>query len=749
MIGSALAGGASGAALWLAFPPVDLGPVAFVALVPLVFVFRTQPARRVALAGAVFALTFFGLLVSWTRLFGPEAYLALVGLQTAWMVLTLYVGRLWLRRVATGGVTVFPVVFLAGEYLRSNFPLGGFPWGGLGYSQHDFLLLLQLSSVAGVWGVSFMVALFNSFVTEAVIRRGSLRSYAGWLTGGAATVLLVPALVPIAQPSGDRVRIAIVQGNAPEGTEDPTIDDEEVFLNHVQLTRTLPADLDLVVWPESALGEDPRGHPVFGRQLEALIEEANRPFLVGANVPVGVDRFRNSNIFYDAEGRPIDFYDKRHLVPFGEYFPWRARLEPILGGFIEQLELLPRDGIPGTEATVFPVGGGDFGSVICYESAYPGLVRSLIRNGAGVLVVSTNNSSFERSALSEQHVALSQLRAAENRMWLAHAALTGISAVVAPSGEVLSTAGLFEGATLIADTRLQEGLTLYARLGDWAPVLALVWMVTALVSAAASRRREAWVAPLEEAVERALVIIPTFNEAESISLVLDGVLDAVPDAEVLVVDDSSPDGTGRLVEERSDPRVHLLTRPVKEGLGGAYREGFRWGLERGFNRFVEMDADLSHDPMAVPRLLAAAGVAPVVVGSRYVQGGGIEGWSLLRHVLSRSGNAYARLALGVPVRDSTSGFRCLRREVLETIEASKTSSQGYVFQIDLIRRALRAGFPVVEVPILFSERRAGKSKISRRIILEALGNVAVWGIGDLVTGRRHLPSGLSHYISAI
>ncbi len=224
---------------------------------------------------------------------------------------------------------------------------------------------------------------------------------------------------------------------------------------------------------------------------------------------------------------------------------------------------------------------------------------------------------------------------------------------------------------------------------------------------------------------RACVVLPTYNERENIAAIVPAILAASPELDVLVVDDSSPDGTGALAQELAgrEPRVRVLHRQRKEGLGRAYLAGFEVALGAGYGRILEMDADFSHDPSRLPALLATSRDADLVLGSRYVPGGGTRNWGLGRRLLSRGGSLYARLILGVPVRDLTGGFKCFRREVLERIDLRSVTSAGYAFQIELTYRALRAGFRVVEVPIVFADRRVGQSKMSRAIVLEALGKV--------------------------
>ncbi len=225
-----------------------------------------------------------------------------------------------------------------------------------------------------------------------------------------------------------------------------------------------------------------------------------------------------------------------------------------------------------------------------------------------------------------------------------------------------------------------------------------------------------------------LVILPTYNECETLEEVVCGVLAASAFVEILIVDDHSPDGTGEIADRLTaqHSHVHVLHRPDKGGLGSAYRAGFRWGLDRGFDVLVEMDADLSHDPAALPPLLEATSSADVVVGSRYVPGGRTENWPWHRRALSRGGNRYVQLVSGVPVHDATSGYRAFRREVLEELDVDSLRSEGYSFQLETVLCAWRKGFTIAELPITFVERRSGASKISRAIIFEALWRVLLW-----------------------
>lgn len=228
---------------------------------------------------------------------------------------------------------------------------------------------------------------------------------------------------------------------------------------------------------------------------------------------------------------------------------------------------------------------------------------------------------------------------------------------------------------------------------------------------------------------KSLVIIPTYNEIENVESITSAVLRVTSsDTHVLVVDDSSPDGTGELVKKlmENEPRLKLLSRPAKQGLGRAYIAAFRWGLEKDYDVFVEMDADFSHRPEDLVELLKAVKDADFAIGSRYVKGGRTVNWGILRKIISRGGSLYARMILGYPVSDWTGGFSAWKRNVLEGIDLDSVRSEGYSFQIEMKYRGKKNGFRAVEVPIVFEDRRVGKSKMSSRIVIEAF--IRVWGM---------------------
>lgn len=255
-----------------------------------------------------------------------------------------------------------------------------------------------------------------------------------------------------------------------------------------------------------------------------------------------------------------------------------------------------------------------------------------------------------------------------------------------------------------------------------------------------------------------LVIIPTYNERENLETIVDRVRAASDDIDMLIVDDGSPDGTGEIADSlaRLHARVHVLHRTSKDGLGAAYLAGFAWGRAAGYRHLVEMDADGSHHPEDLPRLIALLVDNDLALGSRWVPGGSVENWPLQRVLLSRGGNLYARLALGISVKDATGGFRAFRTEALDRVDLRTVESQGYCFQVDLLWRALERGLTVVEMPITFTERVHGESKMSGSIVRESLVKVTLWGVRrrlrearEVFIYRRRLPSVRAGYHRAL
>ncbi len=779
-IGAALV---SGGLLWLANPPVELQPLAFVAVVPFLWAVRRARPRRGLLLGFVFGFTYLALLLYWIRLFGTLAWGGLAVTSAAYPGLFGLVAPLvWRDERSLRSAVGLAALWSLTEYLRAMWPLGGFTWGGLGYTQTDNGFLMPLASVTGVWGLSLIVLLVNVLVLLALERlgllpedrrrrepaaaggadrtgamsadrrvdRGSSRRpvRAALLAAAGISVVLAPGLIPIPQPNGPPVDVAILQGNDIEHRlADPFEEDVRIARNHARLERALASDPpDLSVWPENSLDEDPTSYAPFGRLVRSSVRAVGRPALIGAITGRPGDAQFNEALLYDGSGRMVDRYRKVHLVPFGEFVPWRNVL-----GWISALQQIPRDLTPGdrvhpvacpaADAACGRLAGVPFATVICFENIFPSLDRRAVAAGAQFLVVATNNASYERTAASRQHLVMSRLRAVENGRWVVHAAISGISAFIDPEGRVHQPTGLFELATDRFTIRASTARTLYSRLGDWLPWasgLAVVGLILVPRRRAGPRGEPP---PLRPGA-RALVVLPTYNERETVAQVIERTLrsssdaadsdPAIPSVDILVVDDGSPDGTAAVVAELSaaEPRVRLLRRNRKQGLAAAYSAGFGVALREDYDVVVEMDADLSHQPEELPRLLDAVGRLDLAVGSRYVKGGSVTNWGVVRRMLSRGGNAYTRIMLGIPVRDATSGYRAFRRTLLAELLADGIHSDGYGFQIELAYRAWRRGAAVGEVPITFREREHGHSKISRRIVVEALGLVAVWGIRD-------------------
>jgi len=480
------AGALSGVATALAFPPHDVGLLAFFSLIPLALVFRAGKAPQVAVAAGVFGLVFFGLLFPWIHLFGTAAYVLLVVLETAFVVVLLLVG-LTLRRRLPPALTplAFGAAFLAGEFLRSHAPLGGFPWGGLGYTQHDHAAILRLAAYTGVWGISLLIATVNAILAEALVIVPAAPGRAVALLGLAAALALAPGLLPVPVPKGAAMTPALVQRPPPVRDPSQGSAQEQSLRSEAALTRTLAGrKIGLVVWPEGSFDNDPLTTASLAGPLLQSIRATGASFVVGASVDAPGPRFRNESLFIRPDGILAARYVKMHLVPFGEYVPGRR----FLASWIHELDKVPADGVAGTSPTVFSLSQGKFGTVICYETAYPELVGSFVARGARMIVVSTNNASYRRTAASAQMVAISQLRAAEQRMWVAQSALTGISAVIAPTGQVVERTKLFDTQVLTPTIRFATTRTAYGRYGDWLP--AILFVVALATMAGGPLRKE-------------------------------------------------------------------------------------------------------------------------------------------------------------------------------------------------------------------------------------------------------------------
>jgi apolipoprotein N-acyltransferase len=718
----------SGALLSLSLPPAGVWPLVWLAPIPLLWLVRTSRPGRAALCGFVFGIAYFGALLYWILLFGELGWAALVLTSGAFLAAfgALAPAVWWPSRPILGTFGLAALWTLV-EWIRSMVPVGGFTWGQLGVTQVD-APGLPLASIGGVWALSFAVLLASGFLLLALERWGSgRRAAAAWLLVAAVGVAVVPAAISPSEPDGRTLEVAAIQVDV-ASVQDLVGSEEDAAVARLNIDRHLRlADdpPDLVVWGEGALDPGVTGDPAVMSRVREAIAAVGTPTIAGAVIddPDGAEH--TSTLAFDGTGRVVDRYDKVKLVPFGEYVPFRSEL-----GWISATDQVPVDRTPGTDVRPVSIPGLPvIGTPICYENSFPTIDREMVADGAGFLVVVINNASYGHTAASEQHLQMSRLRAVENGRWVVHAAVSGISAIIAPDGRVVDSRGLFEPSTMREEIRASDRETPYTRFGDWVPWGSLVLVLGLFALPRGRRRPVREPGPLPER-PRALVILPTYNEAATIERVLDGIAAIDGDIEVLVVDDGSPDGTGALVRARAetDPRITLVERPRKSGLASAYALGFERAIADGYDLAVEMDSDLSHRPEDLPRLLEAVRGHDLVIGSRYVPGGSVTNWSQARVALSKAGNLYARSWLGFKVHDATSGFRVYRTGALREITATPVASDGYGFQIELVYRAWNLGLSIGEAPISFREREHGESKISRRIVVEALWLVTMWGL---------------------
>lgn len=718
---------ASGVLLFAANPPLGWWPLAFLALVPLLLAFRGTTPMRGAVLGATFGVVYLGLLLYWLALFGELAWGGLVAVQSLFLALFgLLVPVVTRDRGPLVSGLAIAAAWVAVESARSSFPLGGFGWGAPAYSQAADPWLMRLAPLTGAWGMSFVVVAVNAWVASALSTRSTSRGR-GVAVAVAACLVVVPFLVPVHAPSGPTVDVAVVQITVPKGLAlEREAEIREVaarhFRAHGSLARSAPRP-DLVVWAEDALDIDPTRDPELGEGLRQALATLGVPTLLGAITGPPQGPQSNELLLFDAQGELVDRRAKSHLVPFGEYVPFREQLS-----FLDVLDQIEHDLVPGTEVRPLTLDEMRIADLICFENLFPQIARSQVADGGGFIVVPSNNSAYLASAASEQHLAITRVRAAENARWAAHASISGISAFVSPTGEVFDRTDLFQPTVIRRELPTSTSRTPYNRFGDWF-AWASVWATVGLVLFPA-RRKRAWraVPDLPER-PRTLVLLPTYNERATILDVVERLLALPHELDLLIIDDDSPDGTADAVEALGHPRARVLRRPKKSGLASAYLTGFQIVSDEGYDLAVEMDSDLSHDPDELPRLLDGARTNHLTIGSRYIPGGSVTNWGALRKLLSRAGNLYARLCLAFPLTDSTSGFRVFHRELLEEEVLHRgIHSEGYGFQIELAFRSWRDGWVVGEAPITFREREHGHSKISRAIVIEALWEVTLWGL---------------------
>jgi apolipoprotein N-acyltransferase len=493
----------AGAAASLAFPGPDLGPVAFVALVPLLLAIENVRPRRAAALGYLSGFVFFGLLIlwiptdflSWTGGVGWLAWVALCAAEASFVAAFAALVPAT-RRLGAWRVLLLPACWATLELVRAHAPLGGFPWGILGVSQHAGGPLLPLARVIGAYGLSAVIVAVNLAIAawlRGLARRPGLVPALGW-PALAVALALVGLLAPAAPPpSGPPLDVVVVQAGLAGGHGlDRGATTQAVFDNFVRRTEVLAAGPrpDLVVWGEGSVDDDPLVNADRLERIHQVAARVGAPLLVGATTNAGDGHYATDALLFTQGGQLADRYRKRRLVPFGEYVPMASLMGRVLP---VTREGVPFDKVPGRRLEPMVVDGGSVGTIICWESTYPEDSRTLVREGAQLLLVSTNNASFGEGPASLQHLAASQLRAVEEGRTVVQAAVSGVSAVIGPDGVASQRTGLYQQATMRVSVAPRDRLTLYARVGRLVEA-AMVAVAAATVLVALlpwSRRRPA------------------------------------------------------------------------------------------------------------------------------------------------------------------------------------------------------------------------------------------------------------------
>ena len=481
-----VAAAASGALLAVSRPPVDLGPVACIALVPLFVAWRDRSWRAAAGLAFVAGVVYYATLLSWSVYFGA---VAIVPFSVACALYWTAAGGLiaWLRAHRVANPWVVAAVWVCADALVSRWPFGGFSWGEVGYAFHDVAPARAVASVGGVTLLTFLAVALNAFVADLVAERRAPGNYVRAQAGIAViAAVVVASTVTRAQPPViGPLHVALVQGN----DQNRDLTDAELrahFLpiHHFDLARQITDPVDLIVFPESSMNAltekdataDLRTDPFIRSNLVRIARLHHAWVLANATVDAPPDGNKASNldVLFGPTGAIEGTYSKRHLVPFGESVPFRESLQHL----VKALEQVPRDFEPGHTPGLFTVAGVRIATLICFESAFGYQVRPLVRDGASVIVVSTNNRSYRRSANSEQHVAISQMRAAETGRPVVQAAISGITAVIDADGVVHDRTSLFQPTVVQTTVEATGGETPYVRYGEWA-----TWMSLAIAAA--------------------------------------------------------------------------------------------------------------------------------------------------------------------------------------------------------------------------------------------------------------------------
>ncbi|MEU9131267.1 apolipoprotein N-acyltransferase [Kitasatospora sp. NPDC048540] len=486
----------AGLLLAASFPPYDLWPLSFLAVAGFSLLTRGRTVRQGAWTGFAFGLPFFLALLSWLRVIGWDATIGLSVVEA--LFLALLGGALALTSRLPGWPLWTACLWVTQEWARDRLPLGGFPWGRLAFA-NTASPFTPLAALGGAPLVTFAVALSGALLAWAALRlrNGPRRSFPLAAPGavGALAALLAGYLVPVPTGADDTVKVALVQGNVAKPGMDFLGRPMMVLNNHAAETERLAADVaagraprpDIVIWPENSSDLDPYSDPAAYARIDEAVRSIGVPTLVGALVD-GPDaqHVQNNGIVWDPASGPGASYTKQHPVPFGEYVPFRAELSQV----IERLQRVARDFYPGTHNGVMQLGPARIGDVICFEVAYDEIVRDTVNDGGRVLVVQTNNATYAESGQPEQQLAMSRLRAVEHGRAVLIAATSGISAVIAPDGSVVSRTEELTPAVLNAVVPLRDGTTVADRVGaapEWA--LAVTGLLACGFAAATGLRR--------------------------------------------------------------------------------------------------------------------------------------------------------------------------------------------------------------------------------------------------------------------
>ena len=485
---------ASGVLLALSRPPFDLGPLACVALVPLFLAWRGTTPKRAAGLAFVAGIVYYGILCAWIWYFGT---VALVPFSAA--VAAYWAGAggalAWFRARGIASPWLTAAVWVCADAVVARWPFGGFSWGEVGYAFHASAPARAVASVGGVTLVTFLAVALNALVADLVVARGLTRSYVRAQAGVAViAVVVVASTVTRAEPKvTGPLRVALVQGN----DQNRDLTDAEMLNDylpnsHFDLAQQITDPVDLIVFPESSMNTysltDPRTDPYVDARLTSIARAHNAWVLANATVAPTADAklLSNLDVLFDPAGNVVGTYAKRHLVPFGEKVPFRSALEHVVGSELAQV---PRDFRPGSGPGLFTVAGVRIATLICFESAFGYQVRPLVRDGAQVLVLSTNNRSYRRSANSAQHVAIGQMRAAETGRPVVQASISGITAVIDADGLVHDRTRLFHNTVVQTTVEATTGQTPYVRYGEWVTFLSIAVVAVALAATGFRRRR--------------------------------------------------------------------------------------------------------------------------------------------------------------------------------------------------------------------------------------------------------------------